>query len=143
MTRKIVYVGPKSEKVDKTAGTRQAFPRFEAVEVEKGYAFNLLRYPDVYVEEKDLPAAKARLEAIEAKKLAKAAALKAKKGEELQELSRVVVVDGENIDLGKYTSAKLNTFIEANDLDVDPKKPTEKIPEFCKRVFDAYQSKAE
>lgn len=137
---KIAYVGPKELKIDKTSGSRQVFPRFEPIEIEKEYALRLLRFPTVYVKESEIEAAKKAIEEREAKIKAKAEQKAKEKEKELKDASRIVMVSGSEVDLRKYTSAQLNTFIEANDLDVEAKKGNERVTEFCDRIFDAYLS---
>ena len=136
---KLCYIGCKPLKIDKTSGSRLVFPRFEPIEVEKEFALRLLRHPDVYVEEKGLEDAKAKIAEKEAKRLAKEAAAKLDKKEELEANSRTINIGGIDVDLRKYTHIKLKTLVESFDLDVTPKQAAEKVTAYCDRVYDAYQ----
>ena len=137
---KIAYIGPKDTKIDRVSGSRLVFPRFDPLEVEKEHALLLLRFPDVFVEEKDLAVAKKRIEEKEAEALAKAEAEVAAQEKEVADASRVIEMDGKKVDLRKYTEAKLKTLVEACDLVVEPKQATEKVADYCDRVYEAYQS---
>ena len=138
---KIVYIGPKEKKRDTISGSRMVFPRNKPMEVKDEYAEVLLRFPKAYITEEEL---KPHLDMVEAKetaekKAAEEAEVKAKA--EREALSRVVSVDGQDVDLRKFTEAQLRTFVEAQDLDVEPKKSGEKVFHFCDRVHAAYVAK--
>lgn len=138
---KIVYIGPKEKKRDTISGSRMTFVRNKPAEVKDEYAETLLRFPRAYITEEGLKSHLEKVEAKEAaaKKAAEEAELKAK--EEQEALSRVVMVDGQEVDLRKYTEAQLRTFVEAQDLEVEPKKSGEKVPDYCDRVHAAYVAK--
>lgn len=138
----IVYVGPKALKRDTVTGYKPTlrFVRGEKTSVPHSVANALLDFPcfQRYTEEvseqiKQQDDAKALEE-----KQRKDAKEKAKQ-EEFNRGDTIVSVDGEDIDLGKYNQAQLETFVEAHDLEL--KKGAEKVFEFGLRVRDAYREK--
>jgi len=135
---KIVYIGPKDLKIDKISGSRMVFPRFEALEVDKEHALVLLRYKDVYVEEKDLSAAIAKIEAKDELILKEKKAVQENVAVQQKLVSREIIMNGKKVDLRKYTAAKLSTFVEGNGLDVAPKNVSESVQDYCDRVFDGF-----
>ena len=48
---------------------------------------------------------------------------------------------GTEVDLRKYTQIKLETLVESEDLELEPKSSSERVPEYCDRVFAAFQAK--
>lgn len=142
-SRSIMYVGPKGIKTDTVTGFKPQlrFKRFEPTEVPYSVALQLLSF-DCFTEasQKSLEAAK-QAEELEAKRLAdEAAEAERKAKEEADKVDTVVMVEGEGVDLGKYTAAQLATFVEANDLEVK-QEAGEKVDEFRLRVRDAYRAK--
>jgi len=139
----IAYIGPKKTKIDKISGSRMVFPQFEAMEVEKEFAHQLLRFPTVYVEEKNL---KAAMEKQKEATVSAAALIEEKKQagiKELKDASRVINLDGQEVDLNKYTLIKLETLVESQDLDIATKAAGEKVYDYCERVFTAFVAKNE
>lgn len=135
-TIEIVYIGEKLVKRDTVTGSRLMFPRFEPVPVEKAIALQLLEYPTVWRRAEDL----AKVER-ERQAAADAAAEEAARLAE-EEAERLAAADmhvGE-LDLGKMTSAKLQTLAEAEDLGIT-QAPQEKVDDFRVRVRDALRAK--
>lgn len=135
-TVEIVYIGEKPVKRDTVTGSRLMFPRFEPVPVEKAIALQLLEYPTVWRRAEDL----AKVER-ERQAAADAAAEEAARLAE-EEAERLAAADmhvGE-LDLGKMTSAKLQTLAEAEDLGIK-QEPQEKVDDFRVRVRDALRAK--
>lgn len=142
-SRSIMYVGPKSIKTDTVTGFKPQlrFKRFDPTEVPYSVALQLLSF-DCFTEasQESLEAAKQaeELEAQRQQEEKEAAERKAK--EEADKVDTVVNVEGEDVDLGKYTSAQLATFSEAHDLDVN-QTSGEKVDEFRLRIRDAFRAK--
>lgn len=135
-TVEIVYIGEKPVKRDTVTGSRLMFPRFEPVPVEKAIALQLLEYPTVWRRAEDL----AKVER-ERQAAADAAAEEAERlaAEEAERLAAADMHVGE-LDLGKMTSAKLQTLAEAEDLGIK-QEPQEKVDDFRVRVRDALRAK--
>jgi len=135
----IVYIGPKKVKKDTVTGSRQIFPRHKAVPVEADIAHRLLDYPDVFVLAEDAKDVIAKQE-----KHAKALADAKTKLEEDQKASRLsesmlVVVNGESLDIAKYSSRQLATLVEAEDLTIiEQQKP---VSPYREAVRDALREK--
>lgn len=135
-TVEIVYIGEKPVKRDTVTGSRLMFPRFEPVPVEKAIALQLLEYPTVWRRAEDLEKVERERQAA-----ADAAAEEAARLAE-EEAKRLAAADmhvGE-LDLGKMTSAKLQTLAEAEDLGIK-QEPQEKVDDFRVRVRDALRAK--
>lgn len=135
-TVEIVYIGEKPVKRDTVTGSRLMFPRFEPVPVEKAIALQLLEYPTVWRRAEDLEKVERERQAA-----ADAAAEEAARLAE-EEAERLAAADmhvGE-LDLGKMTSAKLQTLAEAEDLGIK-QEPQEKVDDFRVRVRDALRAK--
>jgi len=134
----IVYIGPKAEKKDTVCGTRLKFKRFDPVSVESDIASRFLDFPEVWVKESEVDEIKKKLEAkAEAEEEARKAAEEAAKRAEA-DANMVVIVDGEEVDLGKYSSKQLDTFVVAHELEVEgPKKP---VNDYRKNVRDAFRA---
>ena len=139
----ITYIGPKAVKRDTVAGTRLVFPRFKSVPTPAEVAHRLLNYPTVWIESSKFKAWQ-KSEDEKAKELeaqAKAAAEEAAK--KAAEASMVVVVNDEEVDLNKLnTSAKLATFVAAQELDIAPKGSSETVDEYRTRIRDAIRKGA-
>ncbi|MEZ8965495.1 hypothetical protein AB6E53_02290 [Vibrio breoganii] len=136
----IAYIGPKKIKRDTITGSRQVFPRFEPIKVEKEVGVMLLQY-DVFVEEKHLEAMKTRQEAIQKAEAEKQAKLEAEKQQRFEDAQRTIEIDGDTVDLNKLTKAKLATLVESQELDIEPCGPRETQPDFATRVFKALTEK--
>lgn len=135
-TVEIVYIGEKPVKRDTVTGSRLMFPRFEPVPVEKAIALQLLEYTTVWRRAEDLEKVERERQAA-----ADAAAEEAARLAE-EEAERLAAADmhvGE-LDLGKMTSAKLQTLAEAEDLGIK-QEPQEKVDDFRVRVRDALRAK--
>ncbi len=142
-TTPIMYIGPKAIKRDTVTGFKPElrFMRNKPENVPYSVAQALLGF-DCFVvaTESAIDEAKSK-EEIDAKraeeeaKLAEEEALKEKdKGD------TVLEVDGESIDVGKFTSSQLTTFVEAQDLEIQ-QKSQEKVGDFALRVRDTYRAK--
>ncbi len=135
-TVEIVYIGEKPVKRDTVTGSRLMFPRFEPVPVEKAIALQLLEYTTVWRRAEDLEKVE-----LERQAAADAAAEEAARLAE-EEAERLAAADmhvGE-LDLGKMSSAKLQTLAEAEDLGIK-QEPQEKVDDFRVRVRDALRAK--
>lgn len=134
----IVYIGTKPKKKDTVCGTRLTFTRNEPIPVEADLAARFLDYPKVWVAEDELEAVLKKQE--EAEKQAEEARKAKEEADKQAELdaNMTVVVDGEEVDLGKYNSNQLIAFAEAHDLVVEgPKKP---VSQYKLKVRDAFRA---
>ena len=136
----VVYIGDKPQKKDTVAGSRLVFPRHKEVPVEEDVAYRLLEFPSVWVlaeEAEDIIKAQQK----RAKALAEAEAerLAQQKQAEL-DASMLAIVNGETIDLAKYSSKQLDTVVVAEELTIEAKdkKP---VGEYCKKVRDLLREK--
>lgn len=136
----IVYIGTKPKKKDTVCGTRLTFTRNEPIPVDADLAARFLDYPKVWVEESELKGVLERQKFLEEQaEEARKAKEEADKQAEL-DANMTVVVDGEEVDLGKYNSNQLTAFAEAHELVVEgPKKP---LPDYKKKVRDAFRALA-
>ncbi|MCG7586747.1 hypothetical protein [Photobacterium sp. OFAV2-7] len=139
----ITYIGPKAVKRDTVAGTRLVFPRFKSVPTPADVAHRLLDYPTVWIETSEFKDWQVS-EAEKADKLeAEATAAAEQAAKKAAEESMVVVVDGDEVDLNKLnTSAKLATFVAAQELDIAAKGSNESVEQFRTRVRDAIRQGA-
>lgn len=138
-TTNIVYIGKKPFKKDTVCSTRTLFKQGEPTPVPIELAQRFLDFNEVWVAEKEAKAY------IERQKLreeeAEAARIEREEAEKKAQLdaSLIVVLDGEEIDLGKYNTSQIDTFIVANDLVVEgSKKP---LPDYKIRTRDAFREK--
>lgn len=119
MKKRVAYVGPKENKRITMGGRKFIFPQGKPVEVEESFAYQLLDCKGVFVEpdevEKVLGAQQKAKQEEEAKRIA--AEELAKKA--LVDNSGLVIVNGEQFDINKVTSATINTWIVAEGLDID------------------------
>ena len=122
----IAYIGKKAFKKDTITGSRLVFPRLKPVPVSVDIAYQLLDYPTVFVNADEMEEVKKKQEEAEkAEALRKEALAKIAKEEALN-ASMLVIIDGETVDIQKYTSATLATLVEAQDLEVTvPKSPVD------------------
>lgn len=138
-TTNIVYIGKKSLKKDTVCATRTIFKQGEPTPVPVELAQRFLDFSDVWVAESEAKgvierkkfleeqAEKERIEREEAEKQA------------LLDASLVVTVGGEEVDLGKYSSNQLDTFIVAHELVIEgAKKP---LADYKLKVRDAMRAK--
>lgn len=134
----VVYIGPKPMKKDTVTGSRLSFPRLQPVDVESAIAVQLLDYPSVWVRAEQASDAVSAQEQAAALAEEQARILAAEEEAKRQAESYVVG----DVDLGKYTSAQLATFVEAQDLDVK-QGAQERVDDFRARVRDTYRAKLE
>lgn len=122
----IAYIGKKPFKKDTITGSRLVFPRLKSVPVNADIAYQLLDYPTVFVNADEMESVKKQQEEAEKAGTARKEALAKIEKEEALESSMLVIVDGEVIDIEKYTSATLATLVEAQDLEIlVPKSPVD------------------
>lgn len=139
-TTNIVYIGKKPFKKDTVCNTRTIFKQGEPTAVPSELVQRFLDFGEVWVTEAEAKgvierqkfleeqAEKERIEREEAEKQAQLDA------------SLVVAVDGEEIDLGKYSSKQLDTFVVAHDLVIEgAKKP---LADYQLKVRDTMRAKA-
>ncbi|EEM1821211.1 hypothetical protein GKA92_24210, partial [Salmonella enterica subsp. enterica] len=114
----IVYIGEKNVKRDTITGSRAVFPRLKPVHVDDDVAYQLLEFPDVWVRHEQMEATLLQQE--EEKRLKEEEQVRQQEKEALlaAENSFVVNVQGDDLDISKYTSAMLNTLCEAEELDI-------------------------
>ena len=116
----IAYVGPKKTKRITLGGRRFIFPQGKAIEVEESFAYQLLDCNGVFVEPDEVDSAlKAQAEMKQAEEAKRKAAEQAAK-KALADNSGLVIVNGETFDINKATNAKINTWIVAEELNIDP-----------------------
>lgn len=139
-TLSVVYIGPKPQKRDTVTGSRLIFPRHQPVEVDSAIAWQLLAYPTVFARETELAAVIAREEEDARLKAREEEAEKAANREREEQETFVVMVGGEETDISKFTSVKLETLTEAEDLGLK-REPSEKVDAFRIRVRDALKSR--
>lgn len=141
----VMYIGPKAVKTDTVTGYRPQlrFPRLQPVPVPEVIAQTLFAFPDVWVlaTEENINGVKTRDEFMEREAERQAEEAELAKQAELDDADTIVNVDGEQVDLGKYTFSQLATFSEACELYVI-REPEEQKTDFVKRIRDAYRSKA-
>jgi hypothetical protein len=139
----IIYVGPKAVKRDTVSGYKpvMVFKRYEPTETPFSVAQSLLGFDCFVRADSDALKAAKEQEELEAKAAQEQAEAKVKaEAEEKNKADTVVHVDGEDVDLCKYTSNQLATFAEAQDLEIK-QEPQEKVDEFRLRVRDTYRAK--
>lgn len=134
----IVYIGNKPKKKDTVCGTRLIFTRNEPIPVDADLAVLFLDYPQVWVAEDELKGVLQRQEFLaeqaEKERIAKEEAEKQAE----RDANLIVIVEGEEVDLGKYNTNQLTTFAEAHDLVIEgPKKP---LPEYKLKIRDAFRA---
>lgn len=130
----ITYIGEKATKKDTVTSSRLLFPRGKPVSVDSDVAHRLLDYPKVWVLSAD---AKDIVEQQEAR----VKALAEKRAEEklAQEKanldqSMLVIVDGETLDIGKYSGKQLETLVVAAELTITANpKP---VPQYRDAIRD-------
>ncbi|TVU79855.1 hypothetical protein FQP85_21925 [Pseudoalteromonas neustonica] len=134
----IVYIGNKPKKKDTVCCTRLVFTRNVPIPVDADLAARFLDYPKVWVAESELKGVlEAQEKAAKEEEKARLAREEAEKQAEL-DANLVVIVDGEEVDLGKYNTNQLTTFAEAHDLVIEgSKKP---LPEYKLKIRDAFRA---
>lgn len=136
-TINLVYIGSKPVKKDTVYGTHLNFPAGVPIPVPVESAVKLLDHPDVWVKEDDYSAVNDAQEQAELQAIKEAAAIEQARQEELKRTSLVTEKYG---DLGKFTSVKLKTIVEAEGLDLTMAQG-EKVADFARRVCDALAEK--
>lgn len=122
----ITYIGSKPSKRDTITNSRLVFPRGKSVSVDSDIAHRLLDYPKVWAlsEEAEgiVKEQEAKAKAVADKKAAEIAA----NAKENIDQSMLVIVDGETLDLAKYSGKQLETLVVATDLTITVKaKPVD------------------
>ncbi|BEH72346.1 hypothetical protein [Edwardsiella tarda] len=138
----VVYIGPKAVKHDTVTGSRMIFPRHQPVTVASSLAYQLLAFPSVFIPAERLQAflAAEQAEQQQEQQQRERDAQLAQQRREAEQQSFTLEVEGESIDISKYTVAQLNTFVEAQALMIQ-KGAQEKADDFRARVRDAYREK--
>lgn len=138
----VVYIGPKAVKHDTVTGSRMIFPRHQPVAVAASLAYQLLAFPSVFIPAERLQAflAAEQAEQQQEQQQRERDAQLAQQRREAEQQSFTLEVEGERIDISKYTVAQLNTFVEAQALMIQ-KGAQEKADDFRARVRDAYREK--
>ncbi|WP_438335762.1 hypothetical protein ACSYAE_07915 [Edwardsiella tarda] len=138
----VVYIGPKAVKHDTVTGSRMIFPRHQPVTVAASLAYQLLAFPSVFIPAERLQAflAAEQAEQQQEQQQRERDAQLAQQRREAEQQSFTLEVEGERIDISKYTVAQLNTFVEAQALMIQ-KGAQEKADDFRARVRDAYREK--
>ncbi|EAM6080472.1 hypothetical protein FHA84_19520 [Salmonella enterica subsp. enterica] len=136
----IVYIGEKNVKRDTITGSRAVFPRLQSVHVDSKTAHQLLEFPDVWVRHEQMEAA---LKQHKEQQQLKAEQLAQQLEEEARlaaENSFVVNVQGDELDISKYTSAMLSTLCESEELGIQ-QGAQEKVNDFRIRVRQALKER--
>lgn len=136
----IVYIGNKPKKKDTVCCTRLVFTRNEPIPVDADLAPRFLDYPKVWVEESQLKDVLERNKFLEEQaEKERVAKEEAEKQAEI-DANMAVIVDGDEVDLGKYNTNQLTTFAEAHDLEIEgQKKP---LSDYKLKVRDAFRALA-
>ncbi|EBC1279483.1 hypothetical protein G6T08_000004 [Salmonella enterica] len=135
----IVYIGEKNVKRDTITGSRAVFPRLQPVHVDSEVAYQLLEFPDVWVRHEKV---EETLKQQEEEKRLKEKELARQREEEARlaaENSFVVNVQGDDLDISKYTLAQLLTLNESEELGLK-KDAKESAGDFRVRVRDALKA---
>lgn len=133
----LVYIGDKPVKKDTVTLSDLIFPRFEPVPTPADIALRLLRFPAVWRKASDLPSVKEEYEAAQKAAEEEAERLAAQEAARLAAENMIVEPYG---DIGKLTSAKARTLVEAEGLDIE-QGAQESIGDFRIRVRDALKAK--
>ncbi|ECO4847821.1 hypothetical protein FX474_12875 [Salmonella enterica] len=137
----IVYIGEKNVKRDTITGSRAVFPRLQPVHVDSEVAYQLLEFPKVWVRHEQMEAI---LQQQEEEKRLKEEELARQLEEEARiaaESSFVVSIQGDEVDISKYTLAHLLTLNESEGLGLK-KEARESAGDFRIRVRDALKSRS-
>ena len=112
--QKIVYVGVLEKIRLNKYGHKLVFPRGVEVELEQTLAIELLEHEGVFARPEKAEAAMAEI-----KKRWEEHQNNIQDENEVEPINFLVQIDGEEQDISKYTSAKLRTIAEAEDLGLD------------------------
>jgi len=140
----ITYIGTKPVKKDTVTGSRLLFPRGKPVPVESDVAHQLLDYPKVWAladEAEEI----VKEQAIKAKAIAEKIAKEAEAENKASlDQSMLVNVNGETIDIAKFSGNQLETLVEANDLTITVKpKPVTQYREAVRNELRELNGKPE
>ncbi|EJE8448367.1 hypothetical protein M5188_004715 [Salmonella enterica] len=128
-------------KRDTITGSRAVFPRLQPVHVDSEVAYQLLEFNDVWVRHEKV---EETLKQQEEEKRLKEEELARQREEEARlaaENSFVVNVQGDELDISKYTSAHLMTLSESEELGLK-KGAKESTDVFRIRVRDALKARS-
>lgn len=119
----IVYIGDKAVKQYDYDGRKWRFPRGEIVGVPQQLYYELIEFPAVFVSSNDAENAIKRNE--EAQKALIESAESAAREEKVANASHSwkVLIDGDEVNISKYTRAKLVTAVAAEGLSIDVDNP--------------------
>ncbi|HAG2284122.1 TPA: hypothetical protein G8W61_004489 [Salmonella enterica] len=137
----VVYIGEKNVKRDTITGSRAVFPRLQPVHVDSEVAYQLLEFKDVWVRHEQM---ETTLKQQEEEKQLKEEQLARQIEEEARlaaENSFVVNVQGDELDISKYTLAHLLTLSESEELGLK-KDAKESAGDFRVRVRDALKARS-
>ncbi|EAA7987824.1 hypothetical protein CJ745_21405 [Salmonella enterica subsp. enterica] len=137
----ITYIGEKNIKRDTITGSRTVFPRLKPVHVDSAVAWQLLEFPDVWVRYEQLEETLRQQEEARQRRDEQLAQQREKEVLLAAENSFVVNVQGDDLDISKYTSAMLNTLCEAEELDIH-QGAQEKVNDFRIRVREALKARS-
>ncbi len=137
----IVYIGEKNVKRDTITGSRAVFPRLQPVHVDNKVAHQLLEFKDVWVRHEQM---EETLKQQEEEKRLKEEELARQLEEEARLAAKnsfVVNVQGDELDISKYTLAQLLTLNESEELGLK-KDAKESAGDFRVRVRDALKARS-
>ncbi|HBZ9867358.1 TPA: hypothetical protein MND73_004288 [Salmonella enterica subsp. houtenae] len=137
----ITYIGEKNIKRDTITGSRAVFPRHQPVHVDSNVAYQLLEFPDVWVRYEQLEETLRQQEGARQRRDEQLAQQREKEALLAAENSFVVNVQGDELDISKYTSAMLNTLCESEELDLK-QGAQEKVDDFRIRVREALKARS-
>ncbi|EBY1954710.1 hypothetical protein HAZ28_004859 [Salmonella enterica] len=132
----VVYIGEKNVKRDTITGSRAVFPRHQPVHLDSELAHRLLEFPDVWVRHEQLEETIKHQEDEKRLKEEQRVRQREEEARRAAENSFVVSVQGDELDLSKYTSAMLHTLCESEELEMH-QGGQEKVHDFRIRVRDA------
>lgn len=134
----IVYIGAKPVKKDTVCGTRLVFKKNQPIPVDADLATRFLDYPKVWVEEDQFKGVLERQKFLEEQAEKERIAKEEAEKQAERDANLIVIVEGEEVDLGKYNTNQLTTFAEAHDLVIEgSKKP---LPEYKLKIRDAFRA---
>ncbi|PHX05501.1 hypothetical protein [Vibrio splendidus] len=120
---KIVYIGPNEEKKMSRGFSEYIFPRGVAVSIDEQNGYELLKFKDTFATpEQAKEIMKQNEELKEAERLA-AEKQRLQQHNEDAANTYLVIIDGEVLDISKFTKAKLSTIVVSEGLSIDVNKP--------------------
>ncbi|EJJ4071274.1 hypothetical protein VQZ33_004462 [Salmonella enterica] len=138
----IVYIGKKNVKRDTITGSRAVFPRLHPVHVDSEVAYRLLEFKDVWVRHEQMETTLLQQEEEKRIKEEEQARQREEEARQAAENSFVVNVQGDELDISKYTSAHLITLSESEELGLK-KGAKESTDDFRIRVRDALKARSD